>query len=157
MSWGPVACASMSCESVVHNAPDLPESASWNLHRAANVVFRSQDEGMTWEVISDDQTHNMEDKMQVAGSPWMPEYFGQETFSTIHRLVESPHEQGVLWAGSDDGRIHLTRDGGEVRIHVESGRRFELEVRAQPVGDHQEDDDERGESSRPQRHRCQRL
>jgi photosystem II stability/assembly factor-like uncharacterized protein len=82
------------------------------IYMAANVVFRSQNEGMTWEVISEDLTHNMEDKMQVAGSPWMPEYFGQETFSTIHRLVESPHEQGVLWAGSDDGRVHLTRNGG---------------------------------------------
>jgi hypothetical protein len=51
--------------------------------------------------------------MEVAGAPWMPEYFGQETFSTIHRLEESPHEVGVIWAGSDDGLVHLTRDGGE--------------------------------------------
>ena len=68
---------------------------------------------MTWEKISDDLTHNMTDKMKVAGSSWLPEYFGQEIFSTIHRLVESPHEQGVLWAGSDDGLVHLTRDGGK--------------------------------------------
>jgi photosystem II stability/assembly factor-like uncharacterized protein len=83
------------------------------IYMAGNVVFRTTDEGMTWEVISDDLTHNMTDKMKVAGSPWLPEYFGQEIFSTIHRLVESPHEKGVLWAGSDDGRIHLTRDGGD--------------------------------------------
>jgi photosystem II stability/assembly factor-like uncharacterized protein len=83
------------------------------IYMAGNVVFRTQDEGMTWEVISDDLTHNMTDKMKVAGSPWLPEYFGQETFSTIHRLEESPHEQGVLWAGSDDGRVHLTRNGGK--------------------------------------------
>jgi hypothetical protein len=68
---------------------------------------------MTWEVISPDLTHNRTDKMEVAGAPWLPEYFGQEIFSTIHRLEESPHEQGVLWAGSDDGRVHLTRNGGE--------------------------------------------
>ena len=83
------------------------------IYMAGNVVFRSRDEGMSWEVISDDLTHNMTDKMKVAGSPWLPEYFGQETFSTIHRLEESPHEQGVLWAGSDDGRVHLTRNSGE--------------------------------------------
>ncbi len=83
------------------------------LYFAGNVVFRSRDEGMTWEVISGDLTHNRTDKMEVAGSPWLPEYFGQEIFSTIHRLEESPHEEGVLWAGSDDGRVHLTRDGGE--------------------------------------------
>jgi hypothetical protein len=82
------------------------------IYMAGNVVFRTTDEGMTWDVISDDLTHNMTDKMKVAGSPWLPEYFGQEIFSTIHRLEESPHEQGVIWAGTDDGRLHLTRDGG---------------------------------------------
>ena len=82
------------------------------IYFAGNVVFRSRDEGMSWEVISGDLTHNRTDKMEVAGSPWLPEYFGQEIFSTIHRLEESPHEEGVLWAGSDDGRVHLTRDGG---------------------------------------------
>ena len=50
--------------------------------------------------------------MLVAGTPWLPEYFGQEIFSTIHRLEESPHEPGVLWAGTDDGRLWLTRNGG---------------------------------------------
>jgi photosystem II stability/assembly factor-like uncharacterized protein len=82
------------------------------IYMAGNVVFRTRDEGMTWEKISDDLTHNMTDKMEVAGTPWMPEYFGQETFSTIHRMAESPHEEGVIWVGSDDGRVHLTRDGG---------------------------------------------
>ncbi len=82
------------------------------IYFAGNVVFRTRDEGMTWERISDDLTHNMTDKMEVAGATWLPEYFGQEIFSTIHRLVESPHEKGVLWAGSDDGLLHLTRDGG---------------------------------------------
>ena len=83
------------------------------IYMAGNVVFRTQNEGMTWEVISGDLTHNMTDKMNVAGSPWLPEYFGQEIFSTIHRLEESSREKGVLWAGSDDGRVHLTRNGGE--------------------------------------------
>jgi photosystem II stability/assembly factor-like uncharacterized protein len=86
---------------------------SKTIYMAGNVVFRTRNEGMTWDVISPDLTHNMTDKMKVAGSPWLPEYFGQETFSTVHRLEESPHQQGVLWAGSDDGRVHLTRDGGK--------------------------------------------
>jgi photosystem II stability/assembly factor-like uncharacterized protein len=88
------------------------------IYMAGNVVFRTRDEGMTWEKISDDLTLNLEDKMKVAGAPWLPEYFGQETFSTIHRLVESPHEEGVLWAGSDDGLVHLTRDGGKTWNNV---------------------------------------
>jgi hypothetical protein len=83
------------------------------IYFGGNVVFRTRDEGMNWEVISDDLTHNMTDKMKVAGSEWLPEYFGQEIFSTIHRLEESPHEQGVLWAGTDDGRLWITRNGGE--------------------------------------------
>ena len=82
------------------------------LYFAGNVVFKSRDEGMTWKVISDDLTHNREDKMEVAGTPWLPEYFGQEIFSTIHRLVESPHEKGTLWAGTDDGRVWITRNDG---------------------------------------------
>ena len=104
------------------------------IYFAGNVVFRTRDEGMTWEVISPDLTHNMTDKMAVAGSPWLPEYFGQEIFSTIHRLEEAPLEQGVLWAGSDDGgtpperfyvvgggwralaRFHLVRQGAPLRI-----------------------------------------
>jgi len=88
------------------------------IYMAGNVVFRTRDEGMTWEKISDDLTLNLKDKMKVAGAPWLPEYFGQETFSTIHRLVESPHEEGVLWAGSDDGLVHLTRDGGKTWNNV---------------------------------------
>ncbi len=88
------------------------------IYMAGNVVFRTRDEGMTWEVISEDLTHNMTDKMKVAGTPWLPEYFGQETFSTIHRLVESPHEKGVLWAGSDDGLLHQTRNGGKTWTDV---------------------------------------
>ena len=84
------------------------------IYMAANVVFRSRDEGMTWEKISDDLTHNMTDKInKVGGTSWMPEYFGQETFSTILRMEESPHEKGVIWTGSDDGRIHITRNGGD--------------------------------------------
>jgi len=85
---------------------------SKTIYFAGNVVFRTRDEGMTWERISDDLTHNMTEKMKVAGSTWLPEYFGQEIFSTIHRLVESPDEEGVLWAGTDDGRLWITRNEG---------------------------------------------
>ena len=88
------------------------------IYFAGNVVFKTEDEGLTWEQISPDLTHNLTDKMEVAGSDWLPEYFGQETYSTIHRMAESPHEEGVIWTGSDDGRVHLTRDGGETWAEV---------------------------------------
>ena len=61
---------------------------------------------MTWEVISDDLTHNMEDKMKVAGAPWLPEYFGQETFRLFTVWWSRLTSRAFLWAGTDDGRIH---------------------------------------------------
>ena len=66
----------------------------------------------TWQVISGDLTRDLKDKQVITGTPWLPEYFGQEVYSTIHRIAESPVQEGVLWAGSDDGLIHLTKDGG---------------------------------------------
>ena len=87
-------------------------------YAGANVVFRSTDEGMTWAEISPDLTKDLKDKQQLAGTSWMGEYFGQEIYSTIFRLEESPHEKGVIWAGSDDGLIHLTKDGGKTWENV---------------------------------------
>ncbi len=82
------------------------------LYTAAEVVFRSKDEGMTWEVISPVLTFDDESKQQAGGSPSSLETSGQEAYNTIHRMVASTVKQGVLWAGSDDGRIHVTQDGG---------------------------------------------
>ena len=88
------------------------------IYSAGNVMFKSTDEGLTWEVISGDLTRDLKDKQVITGTPWLPEYFGQEIYSTIHRLAESPVQEGVLWAGSDDGLIHLTRDGGDTWENV---------------------------------------
>jgi hypothetical protein len=81
-------------------------------------MFRSRDEGLTWEPISGDLTRDLKDKQVITGTPWLPEYFGQEIYSTINRLAESPLQRGVIWAGSDDGLIHLTRDEGETWENV---------------------------------------
>lgn len=83
------------------------------LYTAAEVVFRSQDEGMTWEIISPELTYDDESKQQAGGSPSSLETSGQEAYNTIHRMVASKVKQGVLWTGSDDGRIHVTQDGGK--------------------------------------------
>jgi photosystem II stability/assembly factor-like uncharacterized protein len=83
------------------------------IYSAGNVVFKSTDEGVTWEPISEDLTRNLKDKQVITGTPWLPEYFGQEIYSTINRMAESPVQKGVLWTGSDDGLIYLTTDGGE--------------------------------------------
>ncbi|MDH3815094.1 MAG: glycosyl hydrolase [Acidobacteriota bacterium] len=83
------------------------------IYTAAEYVFRSRDKGQSWEIISPELTFDDETKQERGGSPWMPETSGQEAYNTIHRMVASPHEKGVLWVGSDDGRLHITRDGGE--------------------------------------------
>jgi photosystem II stability/assembly factor-like uncharacterized protein len=94
--------------------PHDPET----IYTAGEVVFSSRDRGQTWEVISPVLTFDDESKQERGGSPWMPETSGQEAYNTIHRMEASPHEKGVLWAGSDDGRLHVTRDGGETWTDV---------------------------------------
>lgn len=83
------------------------------LYTAAEVVFRSKDEGMAWEVISPVLTKDDESKQQAGGSPSSLETSGQEAYNTIHRMVASTVKQGVLWTGSDDGLVFVSRNGGE--------------------------------------------
>ena len=83
------------------------------IYHAGNVVFKSTDQGQSWTVVSPDLTRNEKDKQGPGGRPYTNEAAGGENYNTLMALVESPHEEGVLWAGSDDGLIHLTRDGGK--------------------------------------------
>jgi photosystem II stability/assembly factor-like uncharacterized protein len=80
---------------------------------AGDRVFRTTDQGQTWEVISPVLTKDDKSKQLVTGSSWMPESSGQEFYNTIHRMAASVHEQGTLWTASDDGLVHITRDGGQ--------------------------------------------
>lgn len=82
------------------------------LYTAGNQVFRSTDEGITWEAISPDLTRNDPDKLKASGGPITKDTSGAEHYCTIATLRESAHEPGVFWVGSDDGLIHLSRDGG---------------------------------------------
>ena len=85
---------------------------SKTIYLGGNVVFKTTDEGLNWEVISEDLTNDIKDRQKITGTPWLSEYFGQEIYSTIKRLTESPLQQGVIWSGSDDGKIYITKDGG---------------------------------------------
>jgi len=85
---------------------------SKTIYLGGNVVFKTTDEGLNWEVISDDLTNNIKERQKITGTPWLSEYFGQEIYSTIKRLTESPIEQGLIWSGSDDGKIYITKDSG---------------------------------------------
>ena len=83
------------------------------IYHAGNVVFKSTDEGQSWEVVSPDLTKNEKEKHGPGGGPYTNEAAGGENYNTITYLVESPHEKGVLWAGNDDGLLHITKDSGQ--------------------------------------------
>ncbi len=82
------------------------------LYHASQYVHRTADEGQTWELISPDLTRNDREKQDFAGEPITRDNTGVEVYGTIFALEESAAERGALWAGSDDGRVHLSRDGG---------------------------------------------
>jgi photosystem II stability/assembly factor-like uncharacterized protein len=83
------------------------------LYFAAQVLFKTSDEGMHWEIISPDLTRNDKSKQQAAGGPITKDNTGVEVFDTIFSVVESPVQKDLIWAGSDDGLVHITTDGGK--------------------------------------------
>jgi photosystem II stability/assembly factor-like uncharacterized protein len=96
------------------NAPILVSSHEPHvLYHAAQVLLRSPDGGETWEEISPDLTRNDRSKQGYSGGPIGHEITGVEVYDTIFALAESPHDRATIWAGSDDGLVHLTRDGGK--------------------------------------------
>ena len=83
------------------------------IYHAGNVVFKTTDGGISWSAISPDLTKNEKDKHGPGGGPYTNEAAGGENYNTLTALVESQHEEGVLYAGSDDGLLHITMDGGK--------------------------------------------
>lgn len=83
------------------------------LYATGNLVFRSTDEGNSWEAISPDLTRNDTSRMESSGGPLTKDNVGTEYYGTIFAFAESPLERGLFWAGSDDGLVHISRDGGE--------------------------------------------
>jgi len=82
------------------------------LYVAGERVFRSKDAGVSWETVSDDLTRNDPEKLKASGGPINLDTSGAEVYCTIFALAESPLVEGLMWAGTDDGRVHLTRNGG---------------------------------------------
>ena len=82
------------------------------IYYGAQVVFKSTDRGTHWKAISPDLTRHELAKEGVDGGPISIEGAGGETYDTITYIAESPVAAGMLWVGSDDGLVHLTRDDG---------------------------------------------
>jgi len=83
------------------------------LYALSNHVHRSTDEGASWELLSGDLTRNDPAKLVSSGGPITQDNTGVEYYCTLFAAAESPINRGELWVGSDDGRVHLTRDEGK--------------------------------------------
>jgi len=106
-----------------HPTSDLKYRFQWNaplliskhdpnvLYFASQKLMRSTDEGQSWTEASPDLTRNDVAKQVASGGSIAHDVTGVEVYDTIFALAESPTEPGVMWAGSDDGLVHVTRDG----------------------------------------------
>jgi photosystem II stability/assembly factor-like uncharacterized protein len=88
------------------------------LYTAGNVLFKSTNEGQSWQAISGDLTRNDKDKQKTQGGIITKDNTGVEYYGTIFALAESPVKAGVLWTGSDDGLLHLSTDAGRTWKNV---------------------------------------
>jgi len=96
------------------NAPVLSSHQDPSvIYHAGNVVFKSSNGGIDWEPISPDLTKNEKAKQGLGGVPYTNEGAGGENYNTLMSLQLSIHDPNVIWTGSDDGLVHLTRDGGK--------------------------------------------
>src|SRR2546427_7588622 len=83
------------------------------VYHGANVLFRTTDGGESWSAISPDLTRNDKTKQKWSGGPITGDNTGVEVYDTIFVIAESPAQKDLIWVGSDDGLVHVTRDGGK--------------------------------------------
>ena len=88
------------------------------VYHGGNVLFRTQDGGQSWTPMSGDLTRDDETKQRWSGGPITGDNTGAEYYGTIFAVAESPLEKGLVWAGTDDGLVHVTRDGGKTWTNV---------------------------------------
>ena len=83
------------------------------VYQASHVVHKTTDDGVTWQVISPDLTWNDPKYQIVPGTPITRDVTGEEVFSAIYAMAESPIDRNILWSGANDGPVFVTRDGGK--------------------------------------------
>jgi len=106
------------------DAKDIKYRFNWNApiiwskhepntyYHGAQHLLRTTDMGLTWSEASPDLTRNEKEKQGKGGGPYTNEAVGAENYGTLSYVMESPHEKGVIWTGSDDGLVHVSRDNG---------------------------------------------
>jgi photosystem II stability/assembly factor-like uncharacterized protein len=100
--------------SPIHVSPHDPEV----VYHASQYLHRTTDGGATWETISPDLTEFDPSKQVISGSPITRDITGEEFYSTIYAVRESPLEKGLIWVGANDGPVHVTRNGGKSWTNV---------------------------------------
>jgi photosystem II stability/assembly factor-like uncharacterized protein len=90
------------------------------VYHGGEAVFKTSDAGMTWTAISGDLTRNDKTKQQSSGGPLTQDNTSVEYYDTVFAIAESPLEKGLIWAGTDDGLVQVTRDGGQHWANVTS-------------------------------------
>ncbi len=119
------------------NAPliNSPHNSSV-MYYASNVLFKTDNGGYTWSPVSPDLTKNDTTRQGPGGGPITNEGAGGENYNTIYYIAESPHEEGVIYTGSDCGLIQLTRNGGETCENITPNNLPETMIHAIEVSPH---------------------
>ncbi|MCK6695208.1 MAG: glycosyl hydrolase, partial [Thermoanaerobaculia bacterium] len=112
------------------DAKDMKYRFNWNapiiwskhepntFYHGSQYLLRTRDMGKTWEEASPDLTRNEKEKQGKMGGPYTNEAVGAENYGTLSYVIESPTEKGVIWTGSDDGLVYVTRDNGKTWTNV---------------------------------------
>ncbi len=88
------------------------------VYHGSQFLHRTRDDGVTWETISPDLTANEPDKQVISGEPITRDITGEEIYSALYAIEESRIERGVIWTGSNDGPVYVTRDNGRTWKNV---------------------------------------
>jgi photosystem II stability/assembly factor-like uncharacterized protein len=83
------------------------------IYHGSQYVHRSKDGGKTWEVISPDLSTNTPEHLEYSGGPINHDITGVEIYNVVFEIVPDPNNKGTIWAGTDDGRVHITRNDGQ--------------------------------------------
>ncbi len=130
------------------DARDLKYRANWNapvavsphdpsiIYYGTQMMLRSTDRGASWTEFSPDLTRNDPEKQGRNGGPLTPENVGAEFYNTIYYIVESPHEKGLIWVGSDDGMVHIKREDSSDWEDVSPQHKGEALINAIEISPH---------------------
>jgi Sortilin, neurotensin receptor 3, len=130
------------------DAKDIKYRYNWNapiiwskhepdaFYHGAQLLLKTTDMGKTWKEVSPDLTRNEKEKQGKGGGPYTNEAVGAENYGTLSYVIESPHEKGVIWTGSDDGMVYVTRDNAATWQNVTPAGLQECLINAIEVSPH---------------------